>query len=849
MIPLSFAQRRLWFLAQLEGPGTTYTNPTVLRFPEALDQEALEAALRDVLGRHEVLRTVFPAPDGEPHQRILPVEETGFELVVADVAPEQLKETVARTARHSFDLATEIPFRAGLIAAGPEGHVLVLLVHHIAWDAWSAGPLARDLSTAYAARCEGREPGWEPLPVQYADYAMWQRELLGEADDPDSVLAQQMEYWREALKGIPEELSLPTDRPRPAVRSYQGHQVELEIPAATHERLTVMARERGMSLFMVLQASLAVTLSRLGAGTDIPIGSAIAGRTDKALHDLVGFFVNTLVIRTDLAGDPTFADVLERVRETTFGAFENQDVPFERLVEELAPARSLARHPLFQVMLTLQNAGAAKLDLSGNKTSRMAGGAPSAKFDLEVTAAEVFGAEGAPAGVRGVVTVAADVFDEETARQLASRWIRVLSVLAEDPTARISTVEVLASDERQRLLVGWNGVSVPVVGSSLPELFAAQVVRTPDAVAVVFEGVEVSYAELDVRANRLARCLRERGVGAESVVAVCLERGVDLVVGLLGVLKAGGAYLPVDPEYPVGRISGVLGDAGAVCVVTSGGFVGRLPRDVVRVVVDDPAVVAEVAGYSGVAPEVWVAPEHPAYVLFTSGSTGRPKGVVVAHGGIVNRLEWMQSRFGLVPGERVLQKTPFGFDVSVWEFFWPLLNGAVLVVARPGGHRDPAYVAGVIREERVSTVHFVPSMLEAFLAEPSAAGCGDLRRVICSGEALSLPVQRNFFDRFEGVELHNLYGPTEASVDVTSWGCVPGQVGGSVPIGAPVANTRVYVLDGALQPVPVGVAGELYVAGVQVARGYVGRSGLTAERFVASPYGPSGERMYRTGDV
>ncbi|MDX2683776.1 condensation domain-containing protein, partial [Streptomyces sp. NY05-11A] len=499
MIPLSFAQRRLWFLAQLEGPSTTYTNPTVLRFPEALDREALEAALRDVLQRHEVLRTVFPAPDGEPHQHILPVDETGFELVVADVAPEHLTETVEHTVRHAFDLATEIPLRASLLTVGQDECVLVLLVHHIAWDAWSAGPLARDLSAAYAARREARAPEWEPLPVQYADYAMWQREVLGDEDDPDSVLSQQVEYWRQALAGVPEELSLPTDRPRPAAPTHRGRQAELEIPAVVHERLVAMARERGMSLFMVLHAALAVTMSRLGAGTDIPIGAAIAGRTDKALHDLVGFFVNTLVIRTELSGDPTFDEVLDRVRETSFGAFEHQDVPFERLVEELAPARSLARHPLFQVMLTLQNAGPANLDLSGLKASRMTRGTAAAKFDLEVAAAETFGAGGAPAGMRGVVTVAADIFDEETAQQIARRWVRVLTAVAAKPSVRMSSVEILDADERRKVLVEWNDTGVEGSAATLPELFAAQVARTPGAVAVVVGDVELSYAELDAR--------------------------------------------------------------------------------------------------------------------------------------------------------------------------------------------------------------------------------------------------------------------------------------------------------------------------------------------------------------
>ncbi|WP_272899595.1 non-ribosomal peptide synthetase, partial [Streptomyces sp. CBMAI 2042] len=854
MIPLSFSQRRLWFLAQLEGPSTTYTNPTVLRFSGVLDRDALEAALRDVLGRHEVLRTVFPASDGEPYQRIIPVGDIGFELAVVEVAPEQLTETVERTARYAFDLAEEIPLRASLLVVGPDEYVLVVVVHHIAWDAWSAGPLARDVSVAYEARSAGREPEWEALPVQYADYALWQRELLGDEDDPDSVLSRQVAYWREALDGAPEELSLPTDRPRPAVRSYRGHQAALEIPAAVHERLVAVAHERGMSLFMVLQAALAVTLSRLGAGTDIPIGAAIAGRTDKALHDLVGFFVNTLVIRTDLSGDPTLAEVLDQVRETSIGAFEHQDVPFERLVEELAPARSMARHPLFQVMLTLQNAGAAKLDLSGLRASRMAGSAPAAKFDLEITASELLDDNGAPAGVRGVVTGAADLFDAETAVQLAKRWVRVVSALAADLSVRVSAVEILDAVERHELLAEWNDTAVAVEGATVPELFAAQVARTPDAVAVVCEGVELSYAELDGRANRLARLLVAGGVGPERVVGLALPRSADLVVSVLAVLKAGAAYLPIDTEYPAERIAFLLEDAGPACVVTtSGELAAGVFGGLACVVLGEPGTEERLAGFSrgDLADSERVgalSPAHPAYVIYTSGSTGRPKGVVVGHEGVVNRLVWMQDRFGLVPGDRVLQKTPFGFDVSVWELFWPLLNGAVLVVARPGGHRDPGYVAELIRRERVTTVHFVPSMLEAFLSVPAAAGCGSLRRVICSGEALPGSAQDRFFEVFEGVGLLNLYGPTEASVEVTFWECEAGR-GEVVPIGAPVANTRVYVLDGLLRPVPVGVAGELYLAGVQLARGYVGRPGLTGERFVACPFGGGGERMYRTGDV
>ncbi|WP_416987053.1 condensation domain-containing protein, partial [Streptomyces sp. T028] len=545
-VPLSFAQRRLWFLAQLEGPSPTYNLPVVLRLDGQVDVGALRTALADVVARHEVLRTVFPADDGEPYQRVRDVTGIGEIMRVVQAAgPEEADELVTVETRHGFDLSEEIPVRALLIRSDPDSAVLVVVLHHIAGDGWSMGPLARDMSRAYAARCEGRAPEWEPLPVQYADYTLWQRDLLGSEADPDSLLAGQVGYWREALAGAPAELALPLDRPRPTTVSHRGHTAALDIPAEVHARLAVLAREQGVTMFMLLQAGLAVLLSRLGAGEDIPVGTAVAGRTDQALDDLVGFFVNTLVLRTDVSGDPTFAELLGRVRETSLAALDHQEVPFERLVELLAPDRSLVRHPLFQVMLTVQNTAGADLDLGGVRAVPVAAGAMAARFDMNVTLSEVT-IGGRPAGLRGSLTGSADLFDPATVEAFAQRYVRVLTAVAADAQRRVHALEVLSEGERRRILAEWNDTgSVP--GVSVPELFAERVASVPGAVAVVCGEEQATYAELDVRASRLAGVLVSRGVGRESVVGVMVERSVDVVVALLAVWKAGGAYLPVDP--------------------------------------------------------------------------------------------------------------------------------------------------------------------------------------------------------------------------------------------------------------------------------------------------------------
>ncbi|MEU6371494.1 amino acid adenylation domain-containing protein, partial [Streptomyces sp. NPDC046931] len=854
-LPLSFAQLRLWFLNRLEGgAAATYNLPITLRLTGSLDRDALAAALRDVVERHESLRTVFPeGPDGTPYQHILDAHEAVVTLDVVETPAAHLDARMAETAAQGFDLTTQPAFMARLFTVDDTTHLLMVVLHHITGDGWSMAPLARDVARAYEARIDGEAPAWEPLPVQYADYALWQRELLGDESDPDSVSHRQIRHWTQALADLPEQLALPTDRPRPAVASNRGDSVSFTLDAELHQRLTTLARESDASVFMVVQAAFAALLSRLGAGTDIPIGSPVAGRTDEALDDLVGFFVNTLVLRTDLSGDPTFRELVDRVREVDLAAYAHQDVPFEHLVEVLNPARSMAAHPLFQVMLAFQNVDQPELRLPGLTVAVEQAATTAARFDLCVYLDELHAADGTEGGLAGVLEFATDLYDRETAHELVARFERILRSAVHDPDQPIAGLVLLTAAERRRTLEEWNATDTEVRQAPLPVLFEEQVTRTPDAAAVIHDDVTVSYAELNARANRLARLLVERGAGPERIVALALPRSVDQVVAVYAVTKAGAAYLPVDPEYPADRIAYMLDDARPVCVLTTADTQPLLPEALPALVVDDPAFVDGLTAYADtdlrdVDRVSALLLRHPAYVIYTSGSTGRPKGVMIPHDAIVNRLAWMQARHPQRAGDRILQKTPTGFDVSVWEFFWALQVGATMVVAKPGGHRNPAYLVEVIRAQRVTTLQFVPSMLAVFLAEPTAGTCTTLHTVILGGEALSLELADKF-RRTLDAGLFNLYGPTEASIDVTRWVVRHEPDAPSVPIGAPVWNTRVYVLDEHLQPVPAGVPGELYISGVQLARGYIGRPALTADRFVANPYDTSGRRMYRTGDL
>ncbi|WP_259371090.1 non-ribosomal peptide synthetase [Streptomyces sp. SCUT-3] len=768
-------------------------------------------------------------------------------------AADGLDAALAAEASAGFDLLRERPLRATLFALDEREHVLLLVMHHIASDGASAGPLARDLASAYTARRSGRAPEWAPLPVQYADYSIWQREVLGGEDDPDSEVSRQLGFWRRTLAGLPDQLELPTDRPRPAVPTFRGGTVPVTVGPELHRGLVELARENGASLFMVVQAALAALLTRLGAGTDIPLGSPIAGRTDEALDDLVGFFVNTLVLRTDTSGNPTFRELVGRVRDVDLAAYSHQDMPFERLVEDLNPARSVSRHPLFQVVLALQNATDASHDLPGLGIESVPLGNGGAKFDLSISLSDLRAEDGGCEGIRGTVVHSTDLFDRETVERLVERLVRLLRAAVADPDAPIGAVELLDPAERTRMLDGWNDTATEVPDTTLPRMFQEQAARTPGACALLHRGQELTYRELNARANRLARHLVALGAGPETFVAVALPRSADLVVTLLAVLKAGAAYVPVDTGYPAERIAFMLEDTAPALLVTdtatADGLLGaeHLPK----VLVDDADTAARTAALADtdLTDGERLAPQHrndPAYVIYTSGSTGRPKGVVIEHRSLTDYLVFAGADYEGVRGTALLH-SPISFDLSVTATFVPLTVGGTVHVADLDDARPD--VVEALRERPCTFLKATPSHLPLLGALPPEFSPS--AELLLGGELLLGELVDEWRAEHPGTTVLNMYGPTETTVNCTEFRIEPGEEipPGPLPIGRPLANTRLYVLDEGLRLVPPGAPGELYVAGAGLARGYLNRPGMTASRFVADPFGPAGTRMYRTGDV
>ncbi|MDH6492446.1 non-ribosomal peptide synthetase [Streptomyces sp. SAI-127] len=812
-IPLSYGQQRLWFMSRLDGGHTTYTVPAALRLTGPLDRQALAEALADVVARHEPLRTLQPDVQGTPYQRILAPAEARPRLDVVRTTEAELPGLLKSAAGRRFDLSAEPPLRVTLYDLGDDTHVLLLLAHHSAVDGWSMRPLARDLESAYTARREGRAPEWPPLPVQYADFAHWQRESLGDENDPGSMMADQIDFWRSALAGIPEELPLPADHPRPAEPSGRGDRTAVALDPALHAGLADLAAAQRVTLFMVLQAGLAAVLTRLGCGTDVPIGTPVAGRSDERLDDLVGFFVNSLTLRTDTSGNPTFRELLARVRDFDLAAYAHQDVPFDLLVDAVSPERSLARHPLFQVMLAYTGHGADLVPtLPGLSVAREPVVTGAARFDLSLYLTEHRNDDGTPAGIDGVAEFSTDLFEPETARRLAHRLIHFLDAVATDPDRRIGDVDLLDEDEHARL-DAWNANRGSVQPESLAEMFTRQVRQRPDAPALN----DLSYAELDAKAGKLAGDLAGRGIGPGDLVAVRLPRSVDRIVALLAVALSGAAFLPVDPALPADRIDALLADARPAHVLTD------LTTD----------------GTPG-EPPTGHHPYHAAYVIHTSGSTGTPKGVVVENRGLAALARTQIERFGLGPDSRVLQFSAPGFDASVMELLMAFAAGGTLVVPDVQGPLLGEELEQELTRRRITHALIPPTALATL--PPSELP--DLETLVVGAEACSGELVARWAP---GRRMANAYGPTESTVCATI--AVPLTGDQAPPIGRPVTGTRALVLDAWLRPVPPGTAGELHLAGTGVARGYLGRPGLTAARFVADPYGGPGDRMYRTGDL
>jgi amino acid adenylation domain-containing protein len=860
-LPLSSPQERLWFLDRLM-PGNPFYNlagGVLLNGP--LQPAALRAAFAALLRRHEVLRTGFPEIAGRPLQGIEPEVDFVLPLIDLSALPAALRDPEANRiaadrVRQPFDLARPPLLRGTLLRLGTEGeaHALLYAIHHIVSDGWSLGILLREIAALYSSFASGTPFPLPPLPLQYADFAVWQRGWM-----TGDVLARQLGYWRDHLAGAP-ITEIPSDFPRPAIQTFRGATRRVSYPAPVAAAVTALARRSGASPFMVLLAGFLAVLARWTGQEDLVVGTPVANRRHSEVEGLIGLFVNTLVLRTDLTdlddlnGDPSVRTLLERVKTVCLGAYAHQDLPFEQLVEELQPQRDLARNPLFQVVFNLLNtplgqtgdAAAESPDDRLTMTPLTPGGG-SSLFDLQgyVTHSDQ--------GIDIAWEYATDLYAATTVERISRSLEAVLAILEAHPEVRLSDLPLLSDGERHQITAEWNDTSVDYPhGFCLHELFAAQAERTPNAVAAVYGDQQVTYRDLLDRTLRLAGHLAHLGVKPDGRVGVLLERSLEMIIGLLGVLQAGAAYVPLDSTLPAERLATMAAGAGLSAVLVQDRHAGLLPPGgppVVRLdVLEFPPlpVGGRVMGEGGKGGEA----QNLAYVLYTSGSTGTPKGVMISHQGIVNRLLWMQDAYRLTAADRVLQKTPFSFDVSVWEFFWPLLTGASLVFAQPEGHRDPRYLADLIAREKITTVHFVPSMLDVFLETPGLETLTSLRRVVASGEALPPRLVRRFFSRLPHVRLHNLYGPTEASVDVSFWPCVPEPPRDLVPIGRPIANHHLHVVDRTLAPQPIGIPGELLLGGPGLARGYLGRPDLTAAVFIPDPFGAAtGERLYRTGDL
>lgn len=841
--PLSFAQQRLWFISQLQQDNASYNVSAGVRMEGPLSVAALERAFGEVLRRHESLRTVIRQVDGEPVQVITgpPVFRLPkFDLQMVPAAQRETEAQLLLTldAQKPFNIEDASLFRATLLLLSPREHILLLTMHHIISDGMSRGVLVRELVQLYEAFANGRSSTLPELTIQYVDFAAWQREWL-----QGEVLDKQVSYWKEKLAGAPSLLELPADRPRPPVQSFHGARQPVVIPQELTESLRELGESQNATLFMTLLAAFEVLLFRHTGQDDIVVGVPITGRNNPELANLIGFFINSLPVRTDLSGNPTFRELLGRVREAALGAYEHQDLPFEKLVEVSQPERDTSYSPLFQVMCHLDNTGAPALALPGLRLTPLDADTGTSKFDLTLDLAE------SSTELKGWLEYSTELFDDVTIQRLSERFQILLKAAVAAPDTRIAALPLLSPVEENQLIVGLNQTAeVFPHAPCLHQIFEAQVEQTPAATAVRFEGQELTYAELNRRANQLAHRLRKLGVGREVLVAICMEPSLDLPIALLAVLKAGGAYIPLDPADPRKRLSFFLEETGAPVVLTQEGLADNQAFAGVQVIRLDRDVEVFATESTENLPSQ-VTGENLCYVIYTSGSTGQPKGAMLHHRGVRNRLLWGITNYQLGQGDVVLHKTPLTFDVSVWEIFAPLLSGACLLIAKAGGHQDPVYQLELMAREKVTHVDYVPTMLEVLLELEGLDDCDSLKIVTSAGEALTRELRDRFYSQTKA-KLYNLYGSTEASLAVTYWVCQADGKERLIPIGRPMNNARIYILDKHLQPVPIGVAGELHVGGVAPGRGYLKRPDLTADKFIPDALSETGgERLYKTGDL
>ncbi|MBW4611874.1 MAG: amino acid adenylation domain-containing protein [Desmonostoc vinosum HA7617-LM4] len=844
--PLSFAQQQLWFINQLAPDSLAYHIPVVINFQGDVNVAVLQQSLNQIISRHEILRTNFLVVDGEPTQTIK--QAASLTLTVEDLSelpeiePIQQTQHLATLASQPFDLSYQLLLRAKLLRFSQTEYQLLVSLHHIIADGWSVGILIKELAIVYEALATGKSSVLPQLPIQYTDFVYWQRQWLQSEN-----IKPQLAYWKQQLGGNLPVLNLPSDYPRQPIQTFKGARAKLILSPTLSAELKQLSHQQGATLFMTLLAAFKTLLYRYTGQTDILVGSPIASRNRTEINTLIGCFVNVLVLRSDLDGEPSFRELLLRVKSTALAAYVHQDIPLEKLVEELQPQRDPSYNPLFQVMFVLQNIPIPTTELSDISMTCQEGENGTAKFDLTLFV------EDTEQGLVSTLEYNTDLWNLDTVNRMLGHFQRLLEGIITNPDESIAHLPLLTQSQKQQLIVEWNNTKTDYPQDQcIHELFEQQVKRTPSNVAVIFENQQLTYQELNNRANQLAHYLQKLGVKPEVLVGICMERSLEMVVGILAIMKAGGAYLPLDPSYPQARLAFMLADAQVSVLLVQPPLMSELAPHQAQVVCIDTSY--ELVDKCQENPISGVTPENLAYVIYTSGSTGTPKGAMNTHKGLCNRLLWMQDTYQLTSSDRILQKTPFSFDVSVWEFFWPLFTGASLVLAKAGGHQDAGYLVQLIAQQQITTLHFVPSMLQMFLEEPELEKCSSIKRVICSGEALSPELQKRYFERLDA-QLHNLYGPTEASIDVTFWACEQNSDEKIVPIGRPIANTQIYILDQHLQPVPIGIAGELHIGGIGLARGYLHRTELTQQKFISSPFEAGGarggqrERLYKTGDL